>query len=83
MKEHADQGDFPSLGKTPLWKEFQRDFGMHFISNDQGALGHKVKPSSNGTNYEALLEIDGMKANRRAMVPATMLLSDVPARWAS
>ena len=56
---------------------------MHFISYDQGALGHKaVKPTSNGTNYEALLDLDGMKANRAEMVPATMLPSDVLARWA-
>ena len=74
MKERAQQGECPSLWKIPLWKEFQKTFGMHFISYEQGALGHKaVKPTSNGTNYVALLDIDGMKADRSKTMPATML----------
>ena len=84
MKERVQQGECPSLWKIPLWKEFQKTFGMHFISYEQGALGHKaVKPTSNGTNYVALLDIDGMKADRSKTMPATMLPSDVLARWAS
>ena len=83
MKDNSEGEGYPSLWKMKMWERFRETFGMHFISYDQGALGHKaVKPTSNGTNYEALLDLDGMKANRAEMVPATMLPSDALARWA-
>ena len=83
MKDVAAGEGYPSLWKMQLWERFQETFAMHFISYDQGAMGHKaVKPTSNGTNYEALLTMDGMRAIRSAVVPATTLPSDALARWA-
>ena len=74
--------DYPSLWRMGLWTAFKDEFGMAVLTFDQGALGHKaVKPTSAGTNYADLLDLDGLKA-AGSRVPATLLPAHELARWA-
>ena len=78
----SDVVDYPSLWRMELWTAFKVEFNMMVLTYDQGALGHKaVKPTSTGTNYAKLLDLDGLKSNEKR-IPATMLSSADLARWA-
>ena len=78
-----DLNEYPSLWRTTLWSSFKELFGMFSLSYDQGELGHRAKkPTTNGTNYTALLHLDGLQSKGRVMIPATLLSSEEQARWA-
>ena len=82
-QECGDVPIYPSLWLTGMWRQFERTFGMTRVDFDQGALGHQaVKPTSCGTNYEALKNMQGLKVDRKEKVPATTLPADILARWA-
>ena len=74
--------DYPSLWRMELWTAFKTEFGMAVLTFDQGALGHRaMKPTSVGTNYATLLDLNGLKASGQK-IPATMLPAHELARWA-
>ena len=75
--------DYPSWWRMQPWTTFMKLFDMFLVTYDPGALGHKArKPTTSGTNYEELKDLDGLVTNSKGLVPATALPSDQLARWA-
>ena len=74
---------YVSWWRLEPWRKFKELFGMMEVSYEQGALGHPTpKPTTNGTNYVALRDLDGLKMPADARIRAPKLESYQLARWA-
>ena len=57
---------YVSWWRMEPWMKFRDLFAVKEISYEQGALGHPaVKPTTNGTNYAALEELNGLRMKVR------------------
>ena len=73
---------YVSWWRMEPWMKFRNLFRMKELTYEQGALGHPaVKPTTNGTNYAALEELNGLRMKVRPE-QAGNLISHQLAEWA-
>ena len=68
--------------KTELWKSFKSVSGVSTSSFNMGAYGHKAKrPTTVGSNYPAIVQMDGNHDFHDNCVPASLLTRSTVRAW--
>ena len=66
--------DMFSFWKTEMWKSFRSTAGMFTTSFNQGAVGHQAtRPTTIGTTYPMLRELDGDFSEGNSSIPTSLL----------
>ena len=74
--------DLLSFWKTEMWKSFRSTAGMSTVSFYQGVVAHQAsRPTTLGTTYPLLKELDGDFSDNDAYVPPSLLSRSSLRKW--
>ncbi|CAE7353790.1 RE2 [Symbiodinium sp. CCMP2592] len=73
---------YSTFWRTELWKSFKSVSGMCTASFNMGAYGHRTKrPTKVGTNYPAIIQMEGNYDFNDQCVPPSLLTRSTTRQW--